>query len=237
MNFEKAKNTYRKNAIIQKQMAGLLILNLVKYVGCEFESILEIGSGTGFLTDEIIKNIKYKKFYMNDLTDNFTNYTPTKYIKGDICKVHIDEKFNLIASNAAFQWIDDYNKLFSKLNTVLSDSGIIVFSTFGKNNFSQIKDITGFGLLYPDLTQFILESGFEILYYMEDLRTVYFKTLKELLYHIKFTGVKTNNIKWTKTEFKKFELEYTKKYKDSLGFELTYHPIFYILKKVQKSTF
>lgn len=237
MDFEKAKNTYRKNAIIQKQMANLLISNLVRHIGCEFENVFEIGSGTGFLTDEIVKNIKFKKFYMNDLTDNYTNYVPTKYIKGDICKIHLDEKFNLITSNAVFQWINNYNSLFSKLNSILFDNGIILFSTFGKNNFCQIKDITGFGLLYPDLAQFILENDFEILYCMEDLRTVYFKTLKELLYHIRFTGVKTNNIRWTKAEFKNFELEYTKKYKDSLGFELTYHPVFYILKKVQKCTF
>lgn len=231
MNFEKAKNTYRKNAVVQKQMAGVLISDLVKYSKNEFKKIFEIGSGTGFLTDEIRKNLKYEKIILNDITDNFTNFEPDEYIKGDILSIELKEKFDLIISNAVFQWIEDYDLLFKKMNNALIYDGVLAFSTFGKNNFSQIKDITGLGLSYPDLKDYIIKNDFKIIYYEEELKTLYFKSLKELLSHIKFTGVKTDNKVWTKTDYKNFEKRYIENYKDDLGYELTYHPIFYILKK------
>lgn len=87
MNFEKAKATYRKNAYIQKQMAENLIRILIKFFGNKFDSVFEIGAGTGFLTDEIKEKLLFKKIILNDLTDNFTNFLPDSYIKGDIIKV------------------------------------------------------------------------------------------------------------------------------------------------------
>ena len=231
MNFERAKETYRKNAVVQKQMAKVLVSKTADFFGNKFDKIFEIGSGTGFLTEKISKNFEYKELFLNDITENFTEIEPSKYIKGDILDVEIPNNLDLIISNAAFQWIEDYNLLFKKLKNSLIKEGALCFSTFGANNFSQIKDITGIGLSYPDLSDVIKENGFEILYYEEGLQTLYFKNLKDVLLHIKFTGVKTENKIWTRKDYKNFEEKYLEKYKDNLGFELTYHPCFYILKK------
>ena len=231
MDFSKAKSTYRKNAVIQKQMAQKLICQIAKFFGAGFEKIFEIGAGTGFLTDEIKERLNFKELILNDITDNYTGFKPSEYIKGDITKIKLPEKCSLIASNAVFQWISDYEPLFKKLYFALSEKGALCFSTFGEKNFNQIKDITGIGLDYPNLKEIVQKSGFEILYYEEELQTMYFKTIKEVLTHIKLTGVKTQNKVWTKADFKQFEEKYLKKYKDDMGFELTYHPCFYILKK------
>lgn len=230
MNFEKAKATYRKNAYIQKQMAENLIRILIKFFGNKFDSVFEIGAGTGFLTDEIKEKLLFKKIILNDLTDNFTNFLPDSYIKGDIIKVEIPLNLDLILSNAVFQWIEDYGLLFKKLHKSLKKEGILAFSYFGENNFAQIKNITKIGLDYPKPDEIIKQSGFEILYFEEELKTLYFKDIKELLNHIKFTGVKTENKIWTKSDFKNFEEKYLNNYKDELGFELTYHPVYYLLK-------
>lgn len=230
MNFEKAKATYRKNAYIQKQMAENLIRILIKFFGNKFDSVFEIGAGTGFLTDEIKEKLLFKKIILNDLTDNFTNFLPDSYIKGDIIKVEIPLNLDLILSNAVFQWIEDYSLLFKKLHKSLKKEGILAFSYFGENNFAQIKNITKIGLDYPKPDEIIKQSGFEILYFEEELKTLYFKDIKELLNHIKFTGVKTENKIWTKSDFKNFEEKYLSNYKDELGFELTYHPVYYLLK-------
>ena len=65
-------------------MAEVLVSNLVKNFENDFNKILEIGSGTGFLTDEIYKKIKFNEITLNDLTDNFTNHSPNFYLKGEI---------------------------------------------------------------------------------------------------------------------------------------------------------
>ncbi len=231
MNFIKAKDTYRKNAIIQGKMAKKLAYETVKF-GEEFQNVLEIGAGTGFLTDEILSCIKFKKLFLNDLTENFTNVKPFKYYKGDILDIKIDEKFDLIMSNAVFQWIDDKEKLFSKLNGLMAPCGILAFTTFGEENFSQIKDITGFGLRYENFDFVIEKTGFEILYFEEELETLYFESVQKILEHIKLTGVGTSaNCLWTKKKYEEFREEYLKHFSDSNGVELTYHPKYYILRK------
>ena len=157
MDFIKAKDTYRENAVIQSKMAKKLIQELKLKCGfdrfdnsggysnsggsCDFKTpavknVFEIGSGTGLLTDEIVKNINFDKLFLNDLTENFTGHIPFKYYMGDISGIEIEENFNLITSNAVFQWIDDKEKLFNKLFNLLNRDGILAFTTFGKENFN-----------------------------------------------------------------------------------------------------
>lgn len=235
MDFSKVKDTYKSNAPIQKEMAHNLVSNLIKLKGKSYDTVFEIGSGTGFLTENIKEKIKYNKIILNDLSDNFTNIIPNEYLKGDILDVDLNFKSDLIISNAAIQWIDDYNKLFSKLYNNLNFGGIFCFTTFGKDNFRQIKDITGFGLNYPDLDEFIKKAGFEILYFEQELNTMYFKNINELLLHIKLTGVKVENKVWTKKDLLNFKNRYLEKYKDDMGYELTYHPLYYYLTKPHNS--
>ena len=84
MDFSKVKDTYKSNAPIQKEMAHNLVSNLIKLKGNNFDTVFEIGSGTGFLTENIKEKIKYNKIILNDLSDNFTNIIPNEYLKGDI---------------------------------------------------------------------------------------------------------------------------------------------------------
>ncbi len=232
MNFVKAKDTYRKNAVIQKKMAKKLFLETVNNFGNKFNSVFEIGCGTGFLTDEICSGLEYDKLFLNDITENFTGAVPFRFYKGDILNIEIDEKFDLIISNAVFQWIEDKNLLFSKLYELLKDDGILAFTTFGKENFSQIKDISGFGLKYENLESLIEKTGFKTLYFEEELETLYFTSVQKILEHIKLTGVQTSvNCLWTRSKFEAFKEEYLKHFSDNNGVELTYHPQYFILAK------
>ena len=124
MDFSKVKDTYKSNAPIQKEMAHNLVSNLIKLKGKSYDTVFEIGSGTGFLTENIEEKIKFNKIILNDLSDNFTGLVPNEYLKGDILDVNLNFKSDLIISNAAIQWIDDYNKLFSKLYNNLNFNGI-----------------------------------------------------------------------------------------------------------------
>lgn len=231
-NFTKAKDTYKKNAIVQGKMAKKLVYETVKNFGDNFKDILEIGSGTGLLTDEIFRRIKFENLFLNDLTENFTEIFPFKYYKGDILNTEIYENFDLIMSNAVFQWINDKESLFLKLYGLLNPGGMLSFTTFGRENFCQIKDISGFGLEYKDIEPSISKTGFEILYFEEELETLYFESVQKILEHIKLTGVGTNaNCLWTKRKYEAFREEYLKRFLDNNGVELTYHPQYFILRK------
>ncbi len=237
MNFSKAKDTYRKNAIVQRLMAKKLITEVTKKYGSNFDYILEIGAGTGLLTDEIVSNLRYNRLYLNDLTENFTGISPYRYYQGDISGIlrcNLKEKFNLIISNAVFQWIEDKQELFSRLKDRLQNKGLIAFSSFGHKNFCQIKDIAGLGLNYESFAPFLKKTGLKILYFEEELETLYFKDMQNLLEHIKLTGVGTSKTLWTKKKYEMFKEEYLKNFSDKNGVELTYHPVYYICSTEQE---
>ncbi len=232
MNFVKAKDTYRENAVVQGKMAKKLIKETVQKCGAGFENVFEIGAGTGLLSDIALEKLKCEKLFLNDLTENYTGITPVKYYRGDILEINIKEKFDLIISNAVFQWVKDKEGLFNKLFNSINEGGILAFTTFGAENFNQIKDITGFSLDYTDLTPYIEKAGFKILYFEEELETLYFNDVRNILEHIKLTGVGANaNCLWTKHKYEIFKEKYLEKFSDTNGVSLTYHPLYFICKK------
>jgi len=237
MDFSGAKDTYRENAVVQKKMADKLVFETIKIAGKNFENVFETGAGTGLLTDKIVSEIQYKRLFLNDITENFTGVEPFKFLKGDILDINKDNryknKFNLIMSNAMFQWIEDRKKLFSKLYELLAEGGFLAFTTFGEKNFSQIKETTGFSLDYSSVEPFIKEAGFEILYKEEELQTLYFESVRKILEHIKLTGTgKNNRCLWTKNKFEVLKKEYLKNFCDDNGAALTYHPVYFVCRKI-----
>ena len=53
--FEKSMNDYDKNATVQDLMASKMIIELLK-ISNKFETVLELGAGTGLLTKRFAKN-------------------------------------------------------------------------------------------------------------------------------------------------------------------------------------
>lgn len=71
--FEKSLDTYNQNALVQKIMAEKLIEELSK-IKKDFTNILELGSGAGLLTKELVKKIKFQTYSANDLVEKSKNF-------------------------------------------------------------------------------------------------------------------------------------------------------------------
>ena len=84
--FSKCITTYDENAKIQRRMAE----KLFSYLDTdEFERILEIGCGTGFLTKNAVNKLKFKSYIANDIIgdcqDLIEKLSPKiEFIQGDI---------------------------------------------------------------------------------------------------------------------------------------------------------
>lgn len=234
--FEKGIKTYQQNAIIQKHMADKLIMLIKKYVNLDkFDNIFEIGCGSGILTKVAKRSFIYKDYFLNDITDVSELYPSDNFILGDIEQINLSKKgyiFDLIISNATFQWIDDLNNLFKNLNINLDKKGYFCFTTFGKENFIELKNVADISLNYHsliDIKNFLICNNFKILHIEEEINKLFFENPYQVLKHIKNTGV--NSIKkaiWTKNKLNNFINTYQKLYTD---ISLTYHPIYIICKK------
>ncbi len=230
--FEKSMEKYNENAIVQKFMAEKLAMETAK-IRSDFNTILELGSGTGLLTEQIKLHMTFKKFYANDLIKKSESYInkiipETKFIHGNATRIKLPEKPDLIISNAMFQWFNDLAKVVYHYKKILNNDGIIAFSTFGKKNFCELKEISGLTLNYLSKDELIntLEPHFKILYELDYIKILDFESPLAILAHMKNTGVNSLSSKiWTINNIKTFCNNYLEKYPNN---SITYNPILII---------
>ena len=217
--FSRSLQTYEQTAIVQREMAKILTEFLPQ--NKNFDSILEIGCGTGFLTRELVKKINYTTYTANDIVEDCSKYIESidkniVFLKGDINSLTLNSKYDLIISNAVFQWFKGTDFLH-KLKQHLKPDGIIVFSSFGEKNFQELKEIFNIGLEYSQFAKPTFENIIEL----------EFETLVELLKHIQSTGVNAiTNYPLTKGALKQLEKEFLQKYGK---IKLTYNPTYFII--------
>ncbi len=232
--FEKSLDKYDKNAIIQKDLAQKLANETVK-IRKDFPVILELGAGTGILTKQIKSHLAFQKFYANDLTEKSKNYVhkiipDANFIPGNASRIKPPANTDLIISNAMFQWFYNLSDVINYYKKFLNNDGILAFSTFGQENFNELKEISGLTLNYLSKDEIIriLEPDFEILYTDEYTQILDFESPLALLTHMKNTGVNSlaANI-WTIKDIKNFCEEFLKQYDSA---HLTYNPIIIIAK-------
>ena len=144
-NFSKSATTYDEHADVQKKCAEKL-MDLVDLD--YFERILEIGCGTGNYTSLLSKRYPGSNILAVDISDEMIKKSNKKlggknirFEVSDAEHLKLDEKFDLITSNASFQWFDNLDKTFSAIAGMLSEDGVFCFSMYGPDTFSEFKEV------------------------------------------------------------------------------------------------
>ena len=228
-SFTRAADTYEANARIQDYAAGQLAEIFRKAAnGREPERILEIGAGSGLLTRRLRGYFPQAVYTANDITDSFgREYARLGFrpFIGDAEAAVFPAQQDAVVSSSCFQWIKDMPRFLQKLADSLISDGILCFSTFGPDNFSQVKSLTGCGLDYIPVAEFkrMLESaGFRVQTCREEEDTLYFETVREMLRYFSATGV--NGIRktlWTPGRLEDFERRYRTEFSVEEGLPLT----------------
>lgn len=243
--FQKNYNTYEKYAVVQKKIASTLVNLLKKCCDKQLNSLLEIGAGTGFLTEEVLKSFEVKDYVINDLThdlpDSVNNlikkrsYTIFKHLPGDAEKIEFPILQDALFSTSTFQWFHNLERFIKKVSELLKPKGLLAFSTFGESNFAEIKSLLNIGLNYKSLDELIkiIETDFEIIHTSEWRQLEVFKSPREVLKHFKQTGVNgVQNCFFGKEKYLGYHKQYLNNFSNGDGsVNLTYHPIIVIAKK------
>ena len=232
--FSRQLANYNANASIQQQMAEKLLEN-ISTEHC-YNSVLEIGCGTGLLTEIAVNNIQHKHYIALDIVAECQNYIKKinpqiEFVNADIeTYINTCEEFDLIISNASLQWVDDMPALVKKILSKLSSNGTLIFSTFGKENFREIFYILGKTLPYYSKNELLEEFKDYSPVINEEIKIMRFENPKEVLKHIQKTGVNalSSNI-WTKKDLINFEKMYNSLCADRAT--LTYNPMYVTLNK------
>ncbi|MFM6905027.1 MAG: malonyl-ACP O-methyltransferase BioC, partial [Acinetobacter tjernbergiae] len=205
-----------------------------------FDSVLEIGCGSGNLTHLFHTHFHFDQLFLNDLYEDVDQHFSTiqniAWLIGDIEQLKLPSGLDAVISSSALQWMTDLPALLQRIYDALKPKGYLGFSTFGENNLIEIKQLTGQGLNYYSLEalqQQLQENGFEILLIQQAYKQAYFDHPKSVLQHLKATGVTATaqSHRWTKQSLQQFYSDYQQFY-DEQGFSLTYHPIYVIARRI-----
>lgn len=140
--FDRAESTYENVATVQKQCANQLTETLRNnYPNFIPDSILDIGTGTGFIPQLLLSQFPDSNYTLNDISTSMLNNTRKKlqnlanfhFISGDMEVIDFSD-YDLIISNLAFQWANDLPKC---LNKFYNKSKVFAFSCLLAGTFKE----------------------------------------------------------------------------------------------------
>ncbi len=234
-SFLRGLNTYETEAVVQKRVNERLVERIEAVGRPRYDRILEIGSCTGMFSRLINEHFKPSAFFLNDLVPEFYQIVLKKLeenkpdhicpLFGDIEHLELPANLDLVASSSTFQWLDDLSGFYPKVKRALHDEALFAFSMFGADTYYEIRELTGAGLDYPSFTQVLdqVSREFQIIHAEVDRDHLYFDHPRDVLNHIRATGVGgVGGFSWTPRRYERFVEEYIAGFSTERGVMLSY---------------
>ena len=202
-SFSKAACRYDHFSALQKDI-GLKLFEAVPEKSYSY--ILDIGMGTGWLTEKISKRFSKSKIVGLDYAFGMAAQAKKRKIdfvlQADAQSLPFaKEKFDLVVSNCVYQWVSDIPKAFCETTRVLKPNGEFYFTCFGSSTLKELreslsKNVHGktsefhhWHLLKKDnIRQALADAGFKHIQVSSEERIEHFKDLFELLGWLKSIG-------------------------------------------------
>jgi malonyl-CoA O-methyltransferase len=243
-NFSKSAPTYDQYATLQHSIFNELAAQII----IKPLSILDLGCGTGKNTKQLTSLFPNAKITAIDISSSMIKIAKEKHAHPNITYTALSVEswvaniktlqFDLIISNATFQWISDLDPVIEKCKIALTPNGQLIFSTFGPKTYQELNQAIAAITSKSNLiaaTQFrtqktikiILQKYFKNISDKTRLITQEFPSLIALLNKIKKTGTQTPNkpkSMWTPNLINKIEKIYLNK---ANSIEATYEIFFF----------
>jgi len=149
--FEKAASSYDAAAVLQQEVANRLVERM-DVMTMQPVSILDAGSGTGFVSQLMAKRFPKAKITALDIAFNMLKQAKGKCsfkqrFNKQFCHVNAevenlpfaDASVELVISGLTLQWCQDLPKVFKEFRRVLAPGGLLLFSTFGPDTLKELR--------------------------------------------------------------------------------------------------
>ncbi len=248
-NFSNKAYDYENHAIVQKYAASELLkkLNLIiDLKNFNHKKIIDLGSGTSLIRKEFCKisqgqdNLFYELDLSLKMLKSSQNNSPNLFkIQSDIENLPLQQNnFDLILSSFVFHWLDDYQKIFSDIFSLIKPQGILAFCLPVSGSCAQLKELNFININnFPNIIHLnnCLENvGFKAISINHQKYSQPFENAIEAIHSFKKIGANYafNNIDASPKNFTNLKNFYKKNLHNSgKKFSLDWQIYFYFLKK------
>ncbi len=198
-SFSAAAEHYDALTDLQREIADELIVKLP-----DARRILDVGCGTGYLTGRLKDSYPQAKITGLDFAQGMIAKAQEyrrdiQWITGDAELLPFEDKdFDVIVSNAAYQWVLDLPKAFAQAQRVLSNEGTFAANLFGYHTCDELFEAlqaTGASKeelnrlpKIEDVQKYLTQAGFSNAQVESKMTQIQFKDLWELLNWLKAIG-------------------------------------------------
>lgn len=207
--FEKAAISYDAAAVLQQEVANRLVERM-ELMSMKPTSILDAGTGTGFVSQLLAQRFPKAKITALDLAFNMLKQSRNKrtfkqrwnkqfhYVNAEVENLPFaDASLELVISGLTFQWCQDLPKVFKEIRRVLAPGGLLLFSTFGPDTLKELRQSWATVDDLPHVNMFadmhevgdaLLKSGFADPVMDMEMLTVTYEDIKTVMRDLKQIG-------------------------------------------------
>lgn len=201
--FNTAAGTYDAAALLHREV-GERLFDRLKYMKLAATSVLDLGSNTGYFTNQLQQHYPNAACYGIDIAFNMTkqakaNHADTlSFVNADAENLPFaDNAFDLIFSALVLQWCPNLATTIQALRRHLKPNGLFLFATYGPDtlqelrySFSQVDEqrhVNEFVDMH-DLGDMLLAAKFSDPVVDMETITVKYPSVRNLLKEIKAVG-------------------------------------------------
>ena len=142
--FNRQAEVYDGHAVIQQRMAHRIMQTLDEN-RVEAGNILEVGCGTGYLTQLLLEHFPDAGLVGMDLSKRMVatamgrTGNQVRYWVGDVEEEPLGKRcYDLIAANAVVHWLQNPGSTLQRLVDALEPGGFLILSTFGPDTLQEL---------------------------------------------------------------------------------------------------
>ncbi|WP_235033330.1 methyltransferase domain-containing protein [Rubripirellula obstinata] len=236
--FTASSSTYDRHANIQDQVA-VRLMELIDS-GPDVDRILELGCGTGRLTQKICERFSAADITAVDLSEAMIGQAKIRFDAGinvdwvasDICDYVTDQMFPLIVSSSSLHWVTPIDRAFEVIDQSIEPGGQIVLAIMLRDTLGELHDARlrvaphkppqSRLPMMDDVLNAGHRLGWETLHQSQSVFTVQYASARDLLVAIHQQGltggsVSRSHLPLTRGEIASLIKDYDSRYQNDSG--------------------
>lgn len=143
-NFSNAASSYDSEALVHNKVADYLLAHANLFPSNCY--VLDIGSGTGILSNKVLHLFNPSQVVNFDLSFQMLEQAKLKlpdatYIQGSMENMPLAPGFNVVLSNMSLQWMESASSIINTINSCLIPGGIFAISIVIEGTFKTIANL------------------------------------------------------------------------------------------------